>query len=395
MKRKIAIILTLTMVIAGVVGAYGAETVIPSDVKDTGYKTAVLELIDRGIINGYPDGTFKPERNVVRGEMAKIADLTIAKDNKISQSQLTTSAKMALDRFSDLGSGDAWSNWAVDYIGYAVEKGILEGYPDGTFRPLNPITYNEVAKILVASLGFKEKDLEGTWPSNYMNKAIELGIMKGFTYKGEDVAVRGNVAMMVYNGFYAGATEEPIEPPKGIDLTQYTAAYGMVNGISEALNKDDAAMKAVELRIGENLITVPAYDEAGNTAIANLNPGKYEEGELYAFRLQRKMGEIIDIATKDDAKSWIKYFKEITPVENSFLQVSSVSDGIMFFKVDGESKAIPFADKCVVYKLEAKSGKTLYEHAKLTNVRKGSKVRLYDITDDKNDYADIIVIDVR
>lgn len=398
MKKRIALVLALAMIFSGLAGVYAASPSLPSDVGDTVYEVAVAELAERGIIKGYPDGAFKPGNSVTRAEIAKMVALTVAKNNSISSSELASAASSALAGFNDLGTDSAWRNWAVDYIGYAVEKGILDGYPDKTFKAQNKVTYYEVAKMLVKGLGIKEESLEGEWPSNYMNKALELGIMKGLVYKGENAATRGNVARMIYNGFYA---DKPVEPSKPIDLTQYTVAYGMVNGVSTTLNKDDLAVKAVELRIGENTVTVPAYNAQGNTAIENLDENDYTEGALYAFRLQRKMGEIIEIAEAGSAASWVKKFIEITPsgsipAGEKFAIVSSVSDNVILFKdEDGDYTGIGIAGKCVVYKLDKVGDKAVYEAAKLSTVKKGSKVRLYDVTNDKNDDVDIIVVDVR
>lgn len=52
---------------------------------------------------------------------------------------------------------DIENHWGKEAISYLVEKGVLCGHPDGTFRPDNPMTKAEFYKVINELLGFKEK----------------------------------------------------------------------------------------------------------------------------------------------------------------------------------------------------------------------------------------------
>ncbi|MDU7505843.1 MAG: S-layer homology domain-containing protein, partial [Clostridia bacterium] len=86
-------------------------------------------------LTGYPDGTFAPNKGMTRAEVASLFT-RLLKDRPIKGQ----SYKAGL---SDLHAGD----WYADAVGYAVQKGIVSGYPDGSFRPTHPLSRGEFAAI--------------------------------------------------------------------------------------------------------------------------------------------------------------------------------------------------------------------------------------------------------
>jgi len=105
-----------------------------SDVKDSDwFAVAVNYLASIGIIEGYPDGTFKPSQPITRAEFAAMASrFEYMEDTETSA------------RFSDV----AITSWANSYIISVSSKGWMNGYLDGTFRPANNITRAEVVKTV-------------------------------------------------------------------------------------------------------------------------------------------------------------------------------------------------------------------------------------------------------
>lgn len=103
------------------------------------YADLVAYASYRGIISGYPDGTFKPNAPISRAEFASIA---------ARFADLTKTEPLS---FSDVAKG----NWAYDSIAKASSQGWLSGYPDGTFRPNNKINRAEVTSITNRMLGRK------------------------------------------------------------------------------------------------------------------------------------------------------------------------------------------------------------------------------------------------
>ena len=98
---------------------------------DAWYNNAVSTLSNAGIIDGYEDGTFKPDGNITRAEFATIA---------VRFFEATYDGE---DLFSDIAG-----HWAQDYINEAANAGIVDGYPDGTFRPQQYITRAEAMTMV-------------------------------------------------------------------------------------------------------------------------------------------------------------------------------------------------------------------------------------------------------
>lgn len=97
---------------------------------DAWYNTAVSTMTKAGIVDGYPDGTFRPDAPITRAEMAKIISLFAKLDKSES-------------RFSDIAG-----HWAEAYIRLAAGNGWITGYPDGTFGPQRDITRAETAMMI-------------------------------------------------------------------------------------------------------------------------------------------------------------------------------------------------------------------------------------------------------
>ena len=98
---------------------------------DAWYNNAVSTLSNAGVIDGYEDGTFKPDGNITRAEFATIA---------VRFFEATYDGG---DLFSDIAG-----HWAQDYINEAANAGIVDGYPDGTFRPQQYITRAEAMTMV-------------------------------------------------------------------------------------------------------------------------------------------------------------------------------------------------------------------------------------------------------
>lgn len=98
-------------------------------------------------------------------------------------------------KFKDVPS----SHWATGFINLAVGSVIIQGYPDGTFKPDQNVSYAELSAMLVGVLGYNLK-LQGTWPSNVISKAGELGLLDGVNVTDYNAAaLRSNVFLAVDN----------------------------------------------------------------------------------------------------------------------------------------------------------------------------------------------------
>lgn len=130
-----------------------------SDVNETlWFNNAVSTITNMGIINGRPDGTFLPYANITRAEFAKIAVGFF--DQIVNEYH---------GQFKDVDE----SAWYSAYIQAAYEQKLILGYPDGTFRPNQPITRAEACTIINRMLGrlphpdhLLSDEVMVTWPDN-------------------------------------------------------------------------------------------------------------------------------------------------------------------------------------------------------------------------------------
>jgi hypothetical protein len=124
--------------------------VVLSDINDNWAAKPIQTLAERGIINGYPDGTFKPDQSITRAEFAKL----VAK---------TFHYQPAAQGFFSDTSG----NWAKNFISSAVEHKVMHSFPDGTFKPNQQLSRAQVATMLtrIVQLGKPEEKYNPFSPS--------------------------------------------------------------------------------------------------------------------------------------------------------------------------------------------------------------------------------------
>ena len=131
-----------------------------SDIQDGDwYANTVGYAVQVGIVSGYPDGSFKPNKPITRAEFASIASRfdALAQGNNIA--------------FNDL----APSHWGYNAIRSAATKGWISGYPDNTFRPEKAISRAEVTSITNRMLN-RYADLY--WIDAHRGEVIRFGDVK-------------------------------------------------------------------------------------------------------------------------------------------------------------------------------------------------------------------------
>ena len=159
------------------------DTLFPDVDPASGYKETVIRLSRLGIFNGHEDGTFRPDGNVMRSEFATIITRMLGIDE---------SAVEAHDGSCD--DVDA-THWAVHYIGYCVDNGIME-LENNCYRPDEPITNKEAIWGLTRALGYKEL----TSFTDVYNTAEEIGLFyKIVDMNTDNDSKRIEIAQMIYN----------------------------------------------------------------------------------------------------------------------------------------------------------------------------------------------------
>ncbi|NDL66395.1 S-layer homology domain-containing protein [Anaerotalea alkaliphila] len=183
LKKVVALVLAFALMLSTATVSFAATGY--SDLENGKTLESVNLLTTLGVINGYPDGTFQPNGIVTRAEMAK---LTIAALGYTKLATGTTSS------FSDMWA----AQWAQGFVALANGTGIVIGYPDNTFKPNAPVTYAEAATMIVRAIGYTDASLGGTWPNNYLAKAMDMKLFDDVEIAGTG-ARRGDIAIMMYN----------------------------------------------------------------------------------------------------------------------------------------------------------------------------------------------------
>lgn len=186
MKKLLALMLSMAMVFT-----IGTSVMAYSDVEEGTYVSeAVTVLSNLDILNGYEDGTFKPEATITRAEMAKIVCEALGYYG------------MGSDKtpFDDVEP----KHWAAGYINTAASLGIINGYGDGKFGPEDTVTYEQAVKMVVCALGYEAMAADrGGWPAGYTSVAANIGLTKGMSS-----SVRGDIAVLIYNALTTPVMEQ-------------------------------------------------------------------------------------------------------------------------------------------------------------------------------------------
>lgn len=125
---------------------YDAET-MAVDLDDVAsgswYEPYVAIAIDFGLVQGYPDNTFRPEQSITRAEFVKIVGALY--EYGYGEGSIPDDLS---EPFADVGSSD----WFTKYVAFLYDQGIVSGSDATHFNPGNPITRAEVSKIIVVSV---------------------------------------------------------------------------------------------------------------------------------------------------------------------------------------------------------------------------------------------------
>ncbi len=199
MKRFFAVVLAVVMVLSTVAAASATSF---SDVTDTTeYKAAIDQLTALKVIEGYEDGTFKPEGEITRAEMVKMIYVMCNgtdADGKVKAPTLFVGESVFTDVTTD--------HWACGYINWAASVGIVDGIGNKLFNPDAPVKFSEVVKMailggIVASNGSIPTTFTApSYPYGYISQADASGLFADVNVKGaSQPALRGETAQLLSN----------------------------------------------------------------------------------------------------------------------------------------------------------------------------------------------------
>ena len=211
-KKIISLVLALVMVLGTFTSVFAAETKKDEAKKPeasekvekiVGKDNKIQYIIDKKLVEGYEDGSYGLDKNIKRSEITRL--LVLANGNEDIAKKLQGAMKI----YSDVDTKH-WANGVIS-VGTTVPSdangiAMLAGYPDGSFKPENDVTYAELAKMLVV---LAKKDLtadmvkNAVWATSWMTWAAQLGILDDVDYKDSNKAAnRADAFTMIYNALY-------------------------------------------------------------------------------------------------------------------------------------------------------------------------------------------------
>lgn len=191
---------------------------------------AVAYVYQQGIIQGYQDGSYKPGLTINRAEFTKI--IMGIQYGTADADRCQREAKV--NPFPDVKKDE----WFAPYVCLAKQKGVIKGYPDGTFAPGKNITFAEAAKIITNAFDYRILTQDSVWYKPFVfelekRNAIPLTV-DAFTH----LLTRGEMAEIVYR-LKKGVdkpshTYDSLAGTESVPKSSVTASYtgGILTGAS-------------------------------------------------------------------------------------------------------------------------------------------------------------------
>lgn len=172
-------------------------TVRFADIQDSETEFAVESLRLMNVLDGYQNGTFRPNVVLNRAQFCKMVVQILDAEEELGRYQTVTV-------FPDVKP----SYWAAAYINLAAKgKHVIAGYADGCFHPERMVTVGQAVTILMRVLGYEDEKIGGVWPYSYMAAASVAGLTEELSLSAEDGLTRGQAAKLFVNLLQADTAE--------------------------------------------------------------------------------------------------------------------------------------------------------------------------------------------
>ncbi|TDX59026.1 S-layer homology domain-containing protein [Orenia marismortui] len=217
-----------------------------TDISNHPSKGYISALVERGIITGYPDKTFRPEKKITRAEIITMLGRSLSLNDEQKTIELEGNFYFDINE----------NHWANNLISLATRLNIINGYPDGNFKPNNYVTRAESAKLLAKLKGLKK--VEGQIIEAYpLTRKVKVKVgdeIKNFKLSSNTLIGRNNRlvnldAMLVSDEAYLLLNES--------NNVTYLKAFGLItkedvgNKVSDLTNNILSAEELVSIADGD------------------------------------------------------------------------------------------------------------------------------------------------
>lgn len=252
----------------------------------------IMEFYDRGLTLGYPDGTFRPEGTITRAEFLTFVNRTFAFSEKVESLG-----------FSDV-TGD---EWFIDELKTAVGNGYIQGYPDGTFRPEDEISRQEVAYVLNSILEYhaevfaETEDEIAIWAEDAVNALLqrEIMVLEDGYFNGENADTREDVVVALLKTLYL--KEEELDSTES-DSSSAGSSSGGSSGDDNTVDQPDADViysmeKTIagleKVLLGENSYT-SKLDKTSQDIVSDIKDTMENYLDNYEYDYESEMDDVKD-----------------------------------------------------------------------------------------------------
>ena len=333
----------------------GAAFTDQADIKAT---DAVNMLSSLGVITGYTDGSYQPNKVVTRAEMAKM--IFVVRNNKIDDSAYQSN----YSKLTDISN-----HWAKGYIKFCESQGIIAGKGNNKFDPDSPVTGVEAAKMLLVVSGY-DSDKAGltgsAWRTNVLKYAGAAGILDDVNPALEQGLPRQYAAQMIYNTLNVNRVKWS-EDSKSFDDILNGGVKETVGSAYMGLSYDYGTL--VEIDNDSLTIKLDADYDSDNYHNADRN---YKGGDKVSFT---KVGEDYTSLLGQKVKVMFKDGKL-----NNVLGVYAIADNtvynVLMNKVEKDGSKVKFDGKS--YSIDGSTIDTTFIAADGTQTQKAQSLTYFD-----------------
>lgn len=248
------------------------------------YSEGVSYCATKGYVSGYSDGTFRPNRNLTRAEMAVIMS---------NMMNLTDSSGVS---FSDVPSGQ----WYTEAVRKCAKANLINGYGNGKFGPSDQVTREQAAVILGNAFGlgkeseypnFSDANKISDWSYKSVNSMVSHGYMAGMEnrkFEPQGKLTRGQIVTIIY------AHDKDVSSRSSLDSSGWKEAYiDYINaGFNNRLWDSDTSFRLVDVD-GDGipeLHRVAVTIAQGNSLVGYYH-GRLERMDCYAIGIKIDEGK--------------------------------------------------------------------------------------------------------
>ena len=285
----------------------------------------ISELVDKNVLAGYEDGSYRPEETVTRAEWSKMMVVASGKQ----EVRLENNGAYAVDYNAN--------DWYYGYVNAVVDYMNFYNESDGVyFKPDQAVSREDVTVSLVKLKGYDTENVDYSVImsfndhdsiSNSIKKYVAVGVEKGLisgyednTFRGQDTLTRAEAATLLCRAFQMGNDNKTNNNPDVVNPDENTNSNS--NTSNDTQNDTNTA-------------------DNGNTAVSSTDENKEDKKEYKVETLAKTTGEITDLRHIVQHDDMIYYYDEDENIINS-IDINTGNEEVIF---DGNEDIVTYIDE--------------------------------------------------